>query len=206
MRVFPEGPVGILSMCEITQCRDLISTAGEPRRAPRQKGFHGQNHALTWCEPHGWSDKGPPTSQHVWRRGRRQEAANHAAGQPLGATIRVDAAPEARVLLDGQDSSSKPGWWRPRAWQVCWSGFGALRFLPHCRKAKCAGRLAPCIWQGLPGAGRSLHRRCGGARSGWHRGDQMRNCKRRAHIQTLSSPSKAHRLRPRQLLTSHLRL
>lgn len=52
---------------------------------------------------------------------RRQEAANHAAGQPLGATIRVDGGSgEAGGLLDGvggkgADSSR---WWRPRANRV----------------------------------------------------------------------------------------
>ena len=56
---------------------------------------------------------------------RRQEAANHAAGQPLGATIRVDGGSgESGGLLGGvggkgPDSSR---WWRPRANRV-WGCF-----------------------------------------------------------------------------------
>ena len=52
---------------------------------------------------------------------RRQEAANHAAGQPLGATIRVDGGSgESGGLLDGVGGKGAESsrWWRPRANRV----------------------------------------------------------------------------------------
>mmetsp|Transcript_8614 Transcript_8614/g.25881 ORF Transcript_8614/g.25881 Transcript_8614/m.25881 type:complete len:758 (+) Transcript_8614:498-2771(+) len=43
----------------------------------------------------------------------RQEAANHAAGQPLGATIRVDAGGEGGSVLGTGRQGSTSKWWRP---------------------------------------------------------------------------------------------
>lgn len=78
----------------------------------------------------------------VYVRGRRQEAANHAAGQALGATIRVDGAAEAGGSLHGDSgtsrnraSSSGGKWWRPSSKQASADGV----------PVKCSEYLSDCL-------------------------------------------------------------